>query len=558
MNDLVLRWKENSGKPISRRVGRVLGHSVPNIMAKSRVRIWPFMIMGVAVLMILTTRLAQLSLVQGAYHREQADQNRVLGIRRAAARGIFLDRNGEALVRNVPIYKRQVPDTSLYAQKFEEIDRDTAVQLSQKSGERIFFDAKREYVCGEACSILLGYMAEVDEQTLANDGSYVLGDVHGVYGLEKIYEDILRGKHGSELLEVNANGSMVREIGSASSVKGVDLHLTIDMGLQETLYDALGDLRGAVVAQVPQTGEILAVVSKPSFDPNRVADFLSSPDQPFFNRAFGGVYPPGSTFKIVTAIAALEEGVVDSKFEIEDTGEIRIDDYRFGNWLWDQYGRTDGMVNMAKALQRSNDIYFYKIGEKLGPELIKEWGDILGYENTAGLEELGAAKGIIPDPKWKEATKGERWYLGNTYHMSIGQGDVLASPLQVNRMMGVVAANGVLCDPVLLKSEVGKKSCAQMNLQASTLEVIQQGLRMACEPGGTGAPFFRYPVPVACKTGTAEHTSKDHLPHAWFTAYAPANNPEIVLTVLVEEAGQGSEVAAPVAKAGMDYWFARQ
>ena len=536
--------------------GRRVVARVSGLKGVSRVRVWPFLIVLVVFSIVSLTRLIQLTVVEGAYRRDLADENRVFGVRRAAARGVLFDRNGDALVTNAPLYKRQVPDTTVAQAAFESITKDEAVALSHNSGERIFFDVSRTYLCGRACATLLGYMSEVDGAMLQEFGTdYVLGDYAGMYGIEKMYERELRGVPGSELLEVDAAGSLVREMGVSEPVAGTSLHLTVDTGLQRVLYDAFDGRIGAAIAQVPQTGEVLALVSSPSFDPNNVADSLSEPDSPFFNRAIGGRYPPGSTFKIVTAVAALEDTQVDGSTSYVDTGEVRVGTYRYGNWFYDQYGRTDGEVDMVKALQRSNDIYFYKVSEEIGPDLLASWARDMGYEDAGGLEGLGSIPGLIPDPSWKERTKGERWFLGNTYHMSIGQGDVLASPLHVNRMMGAIAAGGVLCDPLVLKRDIGQRSCVQLNLSEMTLDLIHEGLVKACQSGGTGAPFFRYSPQVACKTGTAQQGGEDDLAHAWFTVYAPADNPEIALTVLLEGAGSGSEVAGPVALEGIKYWM---
>jgi penicillin-binding protein 2 len=525
------------------------------LSSASRVRVWPFVVLSFVVGILLFGRLAQLTVVEGSYRREMADSNRVIALRRAAARGILFDRNQQPLVVNVPIYKRQVPNTTVMQGMFEELTHTEAVELSQNSGERVFFDLKRDYTCGTACATLVGYAAEVDTHDLANNSGYLPGDLIGKAGLERYFERELRGEPGSEMVEVNAKGEMVREIGENYPQAGMDMTLTVDKGLSEVLIKALADRPGAAVAQVPQTGELLALISTPTYDINRVADFLNRDDMPFFNRAIGGAYPPGSIFKIVTAVAGLEEEIIDGEATYEDTGEIVIDQYRYGNWYYDEYGRTEGNVGVVDALRRSNDIFFYKLGGDIGPDTLASWARLFGFESTAGLERLGAVAGTIPDPAWKERTKGERWYLGNTYHMAIGQGDVLVTPLQLNRMVGAVAANGSLCPVILRSGDVGQKPCEQLNLNTQALTLVKEGLLKACQPGGTGVPFFDYEVEVACKTGTAQDGGEDDLPHAWFSAYAPAQNPEIVVTVLLEHAGQGSEKAAPVALEAMEYWF---
>jgi penicillin-binding protein 2 len=559
MPDKLLKWRHISRLRQEQRLSwQERLAKAESLIPKSRVRIWPFVVGTLLTGLLLFGRLLQLTIVEGTYQRQQADYNRVLGVRKTAPRGVFLDRQGETLVRNLPTYKRQVPGTTVIQGQFEEITREEAVRLSQIPGERVFFDISREYLCGQACAGILGYLSEIDQTELSlRSGNYILGDKIGKMGLEKQYEAELRGQPGSEMLEVDAAGMLVREVGIVDPVPGIDLKLTLDLGLQQKLYELLDNRPGAAVAQIPQTGEVLALVSSPSFDPSNLVDALKAPGSPFFNRAISGAYPPGSVFKVVTAAAALEEGKISRQTVFDDTGEIVIGEYRFGNWLYDQYGGTDGSVNVVRAMQRSNDIFFYHIGGLVGAEKINEWARVFGYETISALALPGEVTGLIPDPAWKIKNVGERWFLGNTYHMSIGQGDVAATPLQVNRMMGAVAGKGVLCDPLLLSNQVGTKSCRQLNLKEETLKLLTEGLIAACEPGGTAPPFFSFEPKVACKTGTAEHSGSKskELPHAWFTVYAPAENPEIVLTVMLEKAGQGSEQAAPVAKEALDYWF---
>ena len=310
-----------------------------------------------------------------------------------------------------------------------------------------------------------------------------------------------------------------------------------------------------VVVSDVGTGEILALVSSPSFDPGRPAEFVDRPEKPFFNRAVGGEYPPGSVFKLVTAVAGLEEGKVTETTQIEDTGEIRVGEFRYSNWYFDQYGRKEGALNLVGGLRRSNDIFFYRVGEAVGPEKLAEWARRLGLGKATGWELGGEGAGLVPDPAWKEKFKGERWWLGNTYHMAIGQGDVAVTPLQVNMLTGVVGT-GRLCRPeIIFNFQFSIFNCEDLGISEKTLELVRQGMTEACLPGGTAFPLFGWEPQVACKTGTAQHGGKETLPHAWFTVLAPADKPEIALTVLVEAAGEGSYEAAPVAKEILEYWF---
>lgn len=495
------RNKNRAQKPFKSQVQLTIGGVNP----VTRLRIWPFTILLVGIFMLMFGRLTQLTLVEGAYRRNMADRNRAIAIRQTAPRGVFFDRNKEVLVNNLPFYKKQVAGTTIHEAKFEPLSKEQAMELAYSmSGERVVYDIKREYVCGRACAMVLGYTSEATEADLQqNQSGYIAGDQLGKAGLEKKYERQLRGVPGTELLEVSAVGEEVRTIGETAAQKGSDIQLTLDRGLQVILYEALAGVKGAAVAQVPQTGEILALVSAPAFDPNAIADSLAEADEPFFNRAISGAYPPGSVFKIVTAIAGLETGKLEETTLFDDSGEIVIGPYSYGNWYFDQYGKTEGQINVVRALQRSNDIFFYKAGEAIGAEKIADWARLLGFGGS-DLESLGGVTGTVPDPNWKEKTKGEKWFLGNTYHMAIGQGDVLTTPLQINRMMAAVAAKGVLCPVVFAKDEIGKESCNQLNLHENTLKLVREGLKRACEPGGTGVPFFKAPYRVGCKTGTAQ------------------------------------------------------
>lgn len=519
-----------------------------------RLRIWPFRILVIVVGLILLVRLGQLTLVEGVWRRALADENRILSLPLAPQRGIITDRNGLQLTRNSPLYRRQVPGSNPVQLRFEPIDRETALTLLANPLERVSFDVIREYPCGSACAPILGYMSEITEEELADKPEYRLGSLVGKVGAERAYERTLRGQPGEEYLEVNAQGKAVRTVGTKQPQSGNPIRLSIDAGLQQVLYEAFGEMSGAAVALDPATGEILALVSAPTFNPENIALSLPASGQPFFNRATSGMYAPGSTFKLVTATAALESGKLDEHTLFEDTGELVIGAYRFGNWLYEEHGRTEGAVNVVKALARSNDIFFYHAGELVGPEVLAEWASLFGLGKTWGLTAWGEVSGLIPTPIWKLERKAERWFLGNTYHMSIGQGDVLATPLQVAVMTAGVAAGGVICPPHLLLDGT-HPSCQQLNLHEKTRELLVAGMIQACEPGGTGSPFFTFTPKVACKTGTAQQGGEKDLPHAWFTVAAPAENPTIVLTVLVERGGQGSTVAAPIAKKGLEYWL---
>jgi penicillin-binding protein 2 len=479
------------------------------------------------VLVFLVGRLAMLQLIEGKHYQVLADENRVQLIKLKADRGVIYDRYGEVLARNGP--------------------------------------EGREYVYGKAMAHVLGYVAEADEEEVES-GLYSLGEIVGKLGIEKKYDQWLRGEEGGVLVEKDANGAVLREIGRKEPVVGKSLSLSLDAGLQRKAAEILGGRQGALVASNPNTGEILALVSSPSFDPKQVADYLKNKNLPLFDRAISGEYPPGSVFKMVTATAALEEGKIDETTEIEDTGEIRIGLYRFGNWYFDQYGRKEGVLRIVRAIARSNDIFFYKLGELLGIEALDDWAKYFGLGERTGVDLLGEANGLVPSPEWKEEYKGEAWYLGDTYITAIGQGNILTTPLQVNQMTNVIASGGWLCQPYLaaLELEGGKsKNCQHLDISDKTIALVKEGMKEVCETGGTAFPFFDFRVNgkriyVGAKTGTAEFGDPEKRTHAWFSVMAPVENPEITVTVLLEAAGEGSSEAAPVARELLSYWFSRQ
>lgn len=459
---------------------------------------------------VITGRLFWLTVVGGDEAVLRAEGNRVEWVKLPAPRGIIYDRNGEALVRNGP-------------------------------GEAAN-EIRREYIYGEAMAHILGYAGE-------SDGV-------GKMGVEKWLDGKLRGQDGAEIVETGADGKLLRRLGRQEPVVGEEVKLTIDAGLQRKIAAVMGDRKGGVVVTTPQ-GEILALVSSPGFDPERVSQVLEREDKPLFNRATDGVYPPGSIFKLVTAVAGLETGKINEATAIEDTGEIRVGEFRYGNWYFDQYGKLEGSLDIVRGLGRSNDIFFYRVGEMVGAEALADWARRLGLGQSSALGWAADSAGLVPTPTWKEQFKGERWFLGNTYHLAIGQGDVGVTVLQVNLLTGAIGNGGKLCKPVIemTNDKFLISNCEDLSISDKTLELVRLGMAAVCASGGTAFPLFDFEPQVACKTGTAQHGGEATLPHAWFTAVAPADKPELVITVLLEAAGEGSYEAAPVARQILEYWF---
>ncbi len=485
-----------------------------------RVRaIWGVFLVGIALILAKTI---YVQVVQGGQYRLVSNANHIELKREISSRGIIYDRNGVPLVTNAVV-----------------------------EGE-----LKRLYPLGKATAPILGYISEVtSEEVGCFEGiCYLPGMEIGRAGLERALESQLKGRDGGRLIEIDARGQEVRELGNNLPEPGSDIYLSIDSRLQSAMYSALGDAKGAAVA-IDMQGKILGMVSTPTYDPSNLSPYLTDQENNYFlNRAGSGVYPPGSIFKMVTAIAGLAEGKIDRATSYEDTGELTIGSYRYGNWYFDQYGRTEGQVDLIKALSRSNDIYFYKIGEEIGVDNIVKWARKFGLGEKTGLELSNEQAGLVPDRLYKERLTGEKWFLGNTYHLSIGQGDLLITPAQGARMT-LASVTGRKCELSFLRDK--SPQCVDLGLRSEDLSLIAEGMSAACSAGGTAYTFFEFEPRVLCKTGTAQHggqVNEEVLPHAWITVVYPAENPEIILTVILEAAGEGSSVAGPVATEILSKW----
>lgn len=556
----------------------------------------------------LLIRLFHLTIIKGQENRVLSEANRIRSATMHAPRGILYDRRGVALVENIPAFRvtKLCANGEACGSKFMTEDEAKESNIDKQS---IFLekDFLRHYIYPNETAHVIGFLGEIIEEELNNIlynyQDYTSGDRLGRMGIEQVFEKKLRGIDGKELIEVDSHDNKIRTLGRLDAIGGQDLHLSLDVDLQKVAYEALGENKGAVVVSKPKTGEILVLVSTPSFDPNKIHTGISNTEfqklvknkeQPMFNRAISGVYPPGSTFKLIVSVAGLETGAITKDATIEDTGILILGNFSFANWYFTQYGKTEGLINMEKAIARSNDIYFYKLGERIGITKLSKWGKNFGLGSKTGIELNNEAEGLMPDPEYKKKVYHDDWYLGDSYHIAIGQGDILASPLQVNRWTNIIASGGKLCDFTLLKQNVNSneknKNCSDIGIKKDTVDVILEGMRRACSKGddvgypGTGYPLFDFTVtremivgnmgrsesnsvPIACKTGTAEFGDPNDKTHAWFTSFAPipgqkgdnviSGDPEIVVTVLIEEGGEGSTVAAPIAKKIFEEWFKR-
>ncbi|MBL1174393.1 penicillin-binding protein 2 [Pantanalinema sp. GBBB05] len=565
-----------------------------------------FLMVGISLILIggIGSRLAYLQLVEGERNRKMADENRIRLIPKQPERGKVLDRKGRILAGSRlshsvflwPLARKKgewEPTVKRLAQILEIPEEPIRKRLEQAGynspslvriargispaqvtalteysnemeGVQVDAEAVRYYPNGDLASHVLGYTGELSDKDLERmkDQGYRLGDVVGQMGVESAFESQLRGEWGGQQVEVDGAGQVVRILGQKETHAGKDVTLTLDLELQKAAEIALGDRKGAIVAIAPKNGAVLAMVSRPAFDPNlfstRITDAqwqrLQSEDHPFVNRTLQG-FPPASTFKIVTTTAGIESGKFSPDTVLGTYPSITVGGIEFGDWNRAGFGP----LGFVGALAWSSDTFFYQIGMGIGDQTLIQWTRRYGFGRKTGIELSDEeAPGLVPDDAWKRKTLNEGWFLGDTVNMSIGQGFLQASPLQVAVMFAVPANGGYLVKPHLLKDNEDSRNWREsLNLQPATIQVLQDGLRSVVD-GGTGSALNVASLPaVAGKSGTAEDFGRES--HAWFGAYAPADQPEIIVVAFAENSGGGGgSVAAPMVRQVLEAYFNRK
>lgn len=559
----------------------------------------------------------RLQILQYDNYQRLADNNRIRLVEMLATRGIITDRNGIILADSTPNYSLAVvpedmdddweaelralarhlsrdPDEAVSrltesvqnepyraVRIFENLD-DTEVALIESESDRfpganLRVIPRRYYPFGQVAAHTLGYVGEVSPEQLAS-GLYReanMGDIVGKFGLEKIYDNFLRGKDGGRQVEVNAQGKEINVLGITEPVPGLNLVLNIDIRMQEILEESLVGKQGAAVVMDVKSGGILAMVSKPSFDPNEFSlritrqrwnEILNDPSHPLQNRAVQGVYPPGSTFKVVTAAAALMENAIDPDEELFCPGFYRYGRRNYRDWKLGGHGK----VNLFKGIVESCDVYFYQAGERTGIDALSSWAFDLGLGKTTGIDLPGELEGLIPTQEWKRSTKHEPWFPGETLSASIGQGFVLVTPLQMVSLYSTVANRGLLLEPHIVSriedvtgaivEERNPKIKRRSGVSQDAWSRIVEALVGVVENDkGTGRGARLRDFAVAGKTGTAQVVrleawrgkKEEEIPwelrdHAWFAAFAPYDDPEVAVAVIVEHGGHGSSAALPI------------
>jgi len=547
------------------------------------------------------SRLAYLQLVEGDHNRQLADNNRIRLMPRQPERGRILDRKGRTLAGSRLSYAvflwpiandeeewepiiirlseilKQPPDSirsrlqqvGYYSPTLIRVARGISpaqvtalAELNQGlNGVQVEGEAVRYYPNGDLAAHVLGYTGELTDEELEEklDEGYRLGDVVGQMGVEAAFESQLRGEWGGQQVEVDGMGQVIQVLGEKSARAGDTVTLTLDLDVQKAAEAALGDRKGAIVAIDPRTGGILAMVSRPTFDPNifsgRISDEqwqdLQGKEFPFVNRALQG-FPPASTFKIVTTTAAIESGSYALNTVLPTYPYITAGGIQF--WDWNRAGF--GPLDFRGAMAMSSDTFFYQTAIRMGGEALIEWTRRYGFGRKTGVElATEEARGLVPDEAWKQENIAEGWYVGDSINMSIGQGYLQATPLQVALMFGVPATGGSLLKPHLLKdNEEAQAWRESLNISPSTIRVLQEGLRQVMTRGTARSHSVPSIPAYAGKTGTAEDPPR--LSHAWFGAYAPYENPEIIVVSFAENSGGGGgAVAAPMVRQVLEAYF---
>jgi len=474
----------------------------------------------------------------------------------------------------------------------EDLTREEALRIEESSarwqGLMLSRKAKRLYPIQRAAAHILGYTGKISEQELKEQPDYLLTDIIGKEGLEEKYESYLRGDKGNEQLEVDSAGKVKKMVGNSNPVEGNSLVLSLDSDLQKEAYTALEQYvtenegtGGAVVAIDPRSGGILALANYPSFDNNefvgkisseRLKEIIQEGNKPLLNRAVAGTYPPGSTFKPLVAAAALDKKVITPEEILDCPAVLQIGQWSFADWKY--HGPTD----LNKAIAESVNTYFYIIGggwgdkTGLGPDNIRHYATLFGLGEKLGIDIPQEVEGMVPDPAWKERVKKEPWYIGDTYHTSIGQGDLLVTPLQLASYVSALVNGGTLYRPRLLDyienpdSQVIEKPKTEIIreniLPAKELNIVKEAMGVTVSSDqGSGRQMQeleeKYNVRIGGKTGTAESGEEEKY-HAWFVGFTPLDKPEMVVVALVEKGGEGYKAALPVAKKVMDVYLQKR
>jgi len=577
----------------------------------------------VLIFLVLAARLWQLQIIQGAEYAQKAERNRIRTIQVVAPRGTISDRYNNPLVDNRPsfnilLYRESMKDlndtTQFITEKLGVRQEELAARLRRDKGSGLYHpvvikedagisdisvveahrrdhaeiqlgpEPRRLYRLGKVAALVLGYVGEVSEDELAS-GSFTsarVGSLVGKSGVERVYNQYLVGKDGVRQVLVDSVG---REVGTlddtVDSVIGGELVLTLDLNLQIVAEGLLEDKVGAIVAMDPRNGEILAMASSPSFDPNSFStrisgqewnQLINDPNRPFLNRAVQTSYSPGSIFKLIMADAGLEEGLVTDSTHVFCSGAAVF----YNRVFHCAEKRGHGTVNLETAITRSCNVFFYDLGRRMGISKIAQHARALGLGERTGIDLPGERSGVMPSPEWKEKEKRAKWFAGETISVSIGQGAVSTTPLQILRAVSAIATGGKLATPhVLLRAEglpddTMRWPVHQISLGEENARKIREGMWGSVNNWGTGHNAAIPGLDICGKTGTVQVLSSEKKKtgvqgdpsifedHSWFAGFASRDNPEISVVVFLEHGGRGGIAAAPLAREIFRTYFAKR
>ncbi|HNX81668.1 MAG TPA: penicillin-binding protein 2 [Candidatus Omnitrophota bacterium] len=545
-----------------------------------------------ACLIVLFAGVFNLQIIHGKAFKVLSDKNSIRLAPQIGARGTFVDRFGLVIVDNALSYDvLVVPQkreklavvlekvstvlgiseenvVSKYRARFQVsslpvlIAKDVSVrkamaleEMNFDLGQKIVVQPYplRNYPYGSLAAHVVGYLNKIDYWRLnkLEDYGYQTKDIVGYTGLEERYDYYVRQKEGGLSMEVDHHGRFVRVLGYEPPKNGRQLQLTIDLKIQRIVETILHDRRGCVILMNPFTGEIVAMASYPTFDPatfirkgdsSAVTSLFTDPNSPLLNRAISSSYPPASVFKLVVAAAGIEQGKITPETAYDCSGSMMVGNKRFGCWA------VHGHENLIQALTHSCDIFFYRTGLLLRAQTIHDYAIRFGFGRTTGIDIPNETGGFVPDPAWKKRVRKQIWYDGDTANFSIGQGDLLVTPLQITRLVSVFANRGYLVSPHLLKAVDGKdvsgmfKKPVRVAIKQSTIEYIREGLQSVVSvDDGTGNVLKGLPVSIGGKTGTAQ--VPHGLSHGWFAGFFPFNNPRYAMCVFLENGGGGHAAA---------------
>lgn len=568
-------------------------------------------------LIVLCMRLFDLQILKGDEMRKLSEQNRVRVKKILAPRGMVYDRKGKVVADTRPAFNlylirediRDFNQTVDGLAKLLDLDREDIItrlkeardypssfpvkiesdlnkdQVAKVEANKFYLpgviiqiEPKRNYPYGIMLAHVLGYVSEIgsEEMKARENKQYVPGDYIGKFGLEKTYEPYLRGVDGEQRVEVDATGREVRVLDTVEPIAGNSLHLNIDMELQTAVEKAFEGKKGGCVVTDPRNGGVLVLVSRPAFDPNQLssgatkdywAKVATDKTHPLQNRVTQGRFPPGSTFKPVLALKALEKGIISEATSFSCRGGFFYGNRVFKCWRKEGHGS----VAVHRGIVESCDVFFYNLGLKLGIDNIHEMAQTIGLTKITGIDLPGEKAGVVPSTAWKLKTYGEKWYEGETVSVSIGQGAVWLTPMQLQQLSSFVANEGMTFKPQIVNKIVSPQGkvlkvfepaiLTNVKLNKQAIAVVKDGMKgVVNEPRGTAYASRSASVSISGKTGTAQSASlgAGKGDHAWFVAFAPSENPVLSMAILIEFGGHGASVSAPIAKIVTESYFKEQ